>query len=710
MKKKIKRSTASIDTSNIKVEVSGDLNLIRRNARRAAAPVRVLPSYAEVAHGIILPDGPMQGYRYDPLLDPVHAASIKLLDSGDWRRFVVVGAVQTGKSLAWITLPLLRCSTYGKQSVVYSQPTMAKLNEAWTGKIYPMISAGEWASWLPLKGQGARGSQTPNFVVLEDPRNGRTRAGMVYMVAGGGSSEAAQASITAPVVLVDEVDSYKSRHRVELIGKRADAYGSKSLKVYTSTVKDDESSIILGMYQEGTRSRLWFACPHCGRYQPMEWTNVKYEATDELTARETARYMCSHCAVLWSEDDRRAALRRWELVHAGQELSAEEKLEGDTPRTETCSFLWTALDSSLRSLGDLVVEHYRASQALAAGEHGAMRSFFRDQLCKMYTGERDEMEMSGPLSWQMVLQRSQRDNWGPVRHYSDRDGHTSLHTTYSRYLADPPEGATHAIGTIDVQHDRVYWLLQGFNREGTIWYFGWGYEYARPDHAPYSTVEFNLLIDRTIRTMRETCQHVPLLLIGIDCGDQTDMVLDYEKANRHQGVRAVKGATMDSLKVMAGDITGVVYIRDGVFHVATDAVRDGLHAALRRPNTSPGATRLPNGMDYQGGTICKHLVNEQTGWDTQKLKITLLKAPGRHDWLDTGIYGRALILGYLTWENPAEELAKAPRPEQPIPVNAEVDESSNDGPVKVQRSALTISEKRTSFIQPQRRSSISRRR
>jgi phage terminase large subunit GpA-like protein len=622
--------------------------------RRILAVLRPPPrgvSHREVAEDLLLPDGPMMGKPYIPDLDPVHAALIRELDN-DWHSLVGVGAVQTGKSLALVLVPMLRQVIALRNSCVYSQPTQQKIAEAWTGKVYPSILGAGAAAWLPEKGQGGRGGQTPRFVVFRDPDSGN-RAGMLYLIPGGGASEAAQASVTAPTVLVDEVDSFQTAHRVELVGKRADSFGRQARRIYTSTVKHDESegedaSIILGMYQQSTRSRLYFACPYCGTYQPLEWERVQYDPQDEATvmARDDSgvRYSCPHCDGLWTEPQRQAALRTWRLVHDGQTVGKDGIVVGKVPVTMSFGLLWTALDSSLRDMPTLAAEHLRAELAKRNGDHGPMRSFWRDQLCRNYTGDREGLTTQ--LRWQGLVLRSSATQWGPALIQTDRE-HVGSDYLYSRRVADQAPDAPWAVAGVDVQHDRIYWSLLTFNRDQTTYHQAWGYEYGRPDHAAMSQPELHSLLDRVNIVLNRCAGQSQLVLVGLDTGDRADWLLPWLRSQGSASPwRAVKGNTQMT-KPEPGDLEGMVFIRDGLFNINVDNVRDALHAALRRPVGQAGASVIPHGLGAQDAHYFRHLVAEQTGLDPKTFKKIIQRSAGRHDWLDCCIYAYALMLGFV---------------------------------------------------------------
>lgn len=677
--------------------VYGDLQEIRRLAALVAAPPRAVPTYQAIAPDFILPDGPKSGLPYDPTTDPVHLAGVRALDSGKWRRCVIVGAVQTGKTLLWMILPIVRAVTWGKSNAVYSQPTMPKIHEAWAGKLKPFVESSSRGAWMPKSGQGSRRSESPQFVTFRDPET-EARAGTLWFISGGGSKEAGQGSVSAPVVCVDEVDAFPSRHRVNLVAKRAESYKSKKkeLLIFTSTVKKDSSSIILGMYEGSTGSRLHFMCLYCGAWQALEWENVSYDHTDDVAARESACYNCVQCRQKWNEMDRLRSLRYWKVVHHGQKIEGTgdtAAITGDAPRSETFGFFWTALDSTLRDLGTLAVEHLEALRSLEdGGDHGPLRSFTRDQLCRMYTGEIEEMEAAGPLRWQALAKRAAKETWGPAAHLSDRNPEhpPPQRYLYSRHVCQPPD-VPWSLAAVDVQDNRVYWVLRAFDRNETSWLYAWGYEYARLDQKPADKQEMRRLLDRTYGVLLEHTGKTELVLAGLDVGDGEKMEdlrqwVDASKTAAGSPWRACKGHK-NHIQATEADVEGLCYWRNELVIIIEAQARNQFHSTLRRPIDAEGATHIPFGIGMQDASLLRHLVAEQEGLDPETKKKIVIKGTGRWDWLDCAKMTQALMAGFLldlkAWEKTDQEekfrAANAP-PRPQTPLIAAAPPHPDDGP------------------------------
>jgi phage terminase large subunit GpA-like protein len=654
------------------------------------APAKSVMNHRLLASEIQFPDGPKAGMEYDPADDPIHDAVVHTMDNTNFTRHVWVGAVQTGKSLLLLLL-MLRVITQLRQSLVYSQPTLTKILEAWEGKMKPIIESSSFATWLPRGGIGSKGGHGA-VIVARDPRN-NSRAGSFYFLSGGGKSEAAQAGTTAMWIFNDEVDSYKTRHRIELIAKRADSFGKHARRIYTSTVKSDESSIILGMYEESTMSRLYFKCPHCGTWGPLEWENITYEKDDEISAGQSVRYIAPCCAVRWSEEDRRAAHRNWRIVHKGQEVDENGTVIGDIPRVMTFGLLWTGLDSSIRPMSVMAIEHLRATRALENGDHGPMRSFYRDQLCRMYKGEIEELEIGGEMTWQKLHLRSQREKWGPYRSITDRDSADPDRYLYSRKVCEPPSEATHSVVSIDVQANRVYWILRSFNLDKTSWITAYGYEYSRIDHDNHNEQELHAVLDRVALAIPAYCGTTNLCLGAVDVGDNTDVLLRWIRAK--VGIwRAMRGH-MNNMKADAADVEGLVYVREDIFLMHADNARDMFHATFRRPLDAPGTTHIASGLGAQESTLFKHFVSEQTTLDPKSKKRITKRGSGRNDFLDCAKMTEVLIYGFIQ-DFRANE---GPRTAQPIRSEAPQPEpeDGSDGPVRVGSALATRSANRATY-------------
>lgn len=154
--------------------------------------------------------------------------------------------------------------------------------------------------------------------------------GHITMV--GANSAAELASRPIRVVMMDEVDRYplsagKEGDPVKLAIKRTTTFWNRKI-VKCSTPTIAGMSKIDASFQQSDMRFFLVPCPHCGKYQRIEWANVKWEKkeTNEESAK-TAVYACPHCGACWNDVERWHAvgLGRWEATrpfngHAGFSL------------------------------------------------------------------------------------------------------------------------------------------------------------------------------------------------------------------------------------------------------------------------------------------------------------------------------------------------------------------------------------------------------
>jgi hypothetical protein len=391
------------------------------------------PTLREFSRTLTLPAGPLAGHHYDPDSDPCQRWLIDQLDSGRWERVAICAPPQYGgKTQVAILAPALRTAIACRLPVGYALPTLSDLDKAWQEKLLPAIRGSGYGAFLPTSGPGARGGRGP-AVTFQDP--GGDRLGRLVFLAGGAYGS------TVATVLVDEADQFRDADgkpqwdALEDCFNRANSYGPRAMRIACGTIESDDQSIILELIdKQGTGTRPWPRCPHCARHQRLAWDAVRYDAGDEDAARQSAAIYCLHCATRWSEYDRLAALAALVMVHRGQEVDAVGTITGDEPRTRTLGLLWTALDSSLTTVAELAVEHFRASRADADGNPALLRKWTRYRECRPFL--RADNRRPEPVE-SRILDRAAK-------------------STHRR--GQVPDGASRVVVGVDVQLRRHYAL------------------------------------------------------------------------------------------------------------------------------------------------------------------------------------------------------------------------------------------------------------
>jgi phage terminase large subunit GpA-like protein len=614
---------------------------------------RKAETYCEFAGRIVLPDGKEKNNHYKPATHQVQLEILRLADAG-WKRITIAKPVQDGGTLVALTILFQRAVTRN-QSVVIAFPTQESSEDIWKTKALPILRA--FGGIMPTTGGGSEGGAS-RVIVLPG-------GGMFVLRTAGGRGESQQASITMDAIQVEEFDDWPSIDRTRAIAARIEE-SPEPLVLEISTVKKCPS-ILLKAYDAGTQTRLHYQCPECGRFQALEWEQVRWTEVDGRLQLGSEHYLCSVNGCAIAVKDRRLLLANYRVVHAGQVISPDGVVSGEPKDRKHLSILWTRLESPRKTLESTVETFLEARRYLEeTGDHDLMSRFMRDQMCREYRGEADELDLGAPLKASDLASKSLQSSWPAVseyRHEMEKVGGTMV-GLYARHLAVDPD--THAVVTpgdaeatfmgVDVQHNRCYWVLVAANQRRQEWDCHWGMEYANYQQKPASRDEFYAMFDRIADLAPRISGELPFLLGGIDCGDVMADIVRQWVASHALHWRAVRGDT-HSHKVEEWDIDGISYVRDHVIYMNVDNLGDSLQAAFRRPEDEPGSIIFPKGVTTTQSVYFKHLVAKQSSLDPKTKKRIWIRGSGREDWRDARLYVRGLIIGWAAQEMQSKKQA-----------------------------------------------------
>jgi phage terminase large subunit GpA-like protein len=594
-----------------------------------------VPDHAGFCGRIVLPDGREAGQTLSLKGHPAQEAILRALDSGKYRKFAWAKPVQDGGTLVMF-LPLLRRAVVERQKVVLAYPSVDAAKDIWSTKLWPILAS--YGGQSPESGGGSKGGAA-RLVKLPG-------GGAFMLRAAGGRGESGQASITGDVLGVDEVDDWPDLHRIELISRRI-TESPDPLAVFCCTVKrdgekgSDKYSLILQLVDEGTNGHLEYPCPKCEKFQRMEWDNI------DLVEHG---YRCK-CGHLWTEHERRQAFANW------REVQENEK-------SDFWSIKWTALDSPRKSIPQLIREYERAAIYAEAGNHGPMRSFFRDRLTKGYQGDqqKDEHDQHTPHNHRTLHARSllTANHFAPDILREDKS-ETGL---FSRYFIQPPAAVTRVVAAIDVQRNRLYTTITGMDDQRRTYDIGWSIEYARPSVAgaeppPFSPGDLAKTLEQAADWAEDSIDQKIWMGGVVDVSDPgehgnaeaeiIDWLVSRKGWNAIQGEKNLTKATPYNHYKAKTDLLNWntkwrPKARLGSFHVVTDNAQRVVQKSFLIEQSLPGAGLLPGGIQ-KGSHYLRHLcaVGEvRTKKDLPKWEK--LPGAGRFDWLDCRAYATAVLL------------------------------------------------------------------
>lgn len=333
------------------------LQAFRANAK--TSPYRTLRAFAE--QEIFLPDGPFEGQRFRIARQPAHGLFFDEVDSGRWHRFACTGPQQSGKTLAFVVIPMLWHLFERQQTVLFGLPSMDMANDKWKLDIKPAIEASRFAKYLPRKGAGSAGG-TPELIQFGNGSN------LKFITAGGGDEK--RAGITGPILICTEVS-----HLDEVGGKSAEATKLKQMegrvrayrasgqsRVYLESTVTTEEGRIWQEWHNGSAGLVLFPCHACGQYVHPDRDHLIgwQEAVDEDEAETASRWACPSCGILFDDATRNNQLKFAKLLHRGQSLAPNGTVEGQIEKTRTCGFRYTASTNTFMTTGIVGLDEWRA--------------------------------------------------------------------------------------------------------------------------------------------------------------------------------------------------------------------------------------------------------------------------------------------------------------------------------------------------------------
>lgn len=341
---------------------------------------------------------------------------------------------------------------------------------------------------------GSHSSRDSDTTILEKTYPGGD------IVFAGANSPTSLASRPRRVVIGDEIDKYKANigndgDPIKQMFQRTQNFWDAK-KVLASTPTTQGLSAIAEWFQRSDQRHYEVPCHACGTFQSLEWEQVDWPGKETEHAKPAeATYTCIDCGAVWDERDRHVAVKhgRWRARAAFNGVAG---------------FHVNALASPWVSLADLAAEWEESR-----GKPGEEQTFVNLKLGRVYNPTK-----SAQTTPEQLFER--REDYGPER---------------------VPGGVLAMTAFVDVQGDRfeVQYLGHGMNEEK------WVVDYAIKWADTSSVLSWEALdaelLQRTFPS--EAGGEMPLEAIGVDAGDQQQMVMNFCRARREafRPFYAVKG-------------------------------------------------------------------------------------------------------------------------------------------------------------------------
>jgi len=335
--------------------VRAELHWLAKHARTPA--IRTLRDFAESE--IVVPKGKYRGTKLRPDRQPFFRILFDAVDSGQWRRFAILGCVQSGKTLGAFLTPIMKTLFEDREPCGVLIPSQELARDKWRNEIQPTIEASRYRDLLPITGAGSKGGFTEEV---------RFANGTHLRFLSGSGSDAKRSGQTYRVVCGTEVDKYDqasaSSRETDPISQgeaRTESYGDDA-QLWLECTVSIPTGRIWREYSAGTASRIACPCPHCGEYVTPEREHLVgwQQATTAREASRLAHFACPSCGHAISAKERIAMNRSAVLVHRGQTLNRQGRVRGKPPDTDTLGFRWNAFNNLFWTPGHVAEKEWEA--------------------------------------------------------------------------------------------------------------------------------------------------------------------------------------------------------------------------------------------------------------------------------------------------------------------------------------------------------------
>ncbi len=472
---------------------------------------------------------------------------------------------------------------------------------------------------------GDQKKKSGGSTILEKPFTGG------HLLIGSAGKPADLASFPMRYLFVDETDRNRKSSGTEgsatsLAEKRQRNYWNRT-KIFSSSPGEKDESEIDDKYQGSDKRMYHVPCPHCGEKQTLEWSQVQWDKEEDENGKvklnefnktlkhfpETTIYICKHQGCLWTEADRRKAVKKGEW-------RASEPFRG------IAGFHLNVLYSPFVTLAEIVEEFIEADQS---GDFEKLKTFINTALAQVFEHAGSSLD-ADPLF-------KRKENYGPET---------------------IPERALYLTVGVDMQGDRLEVTVGGWGPGEENWIV----EYLVLMGSPGDDEVWEEL-DKTLSTRRYVNENGRLMRISAACIDTGGNEGNPERAHRFcknkwktRKVFPIKGRDGSGpLWPLSASPSKVDKGQYKVWMLHVDTGKISLYDRLAKPDPGPGyvhfCENLPEAY-FKGLTVEKKVKKYKNGrpyfvWDCPKGK--------RNEPLDTWNYHYAALKSLnVRWPTPEE--------------------------------------------------------
>jgi phage terminase large subunit GpA-like protein len=593
-------------------------------------------TYREFAESeIIIPNGPLEGSRFNCAFRPWVGEVLDEFGRGLRWRFFSSGPTQDGKTLVFFVIPAVYHLCELEEDILLCAPTTEAAQAAYRQRLLPIIKASRYKDILPKSGSGSKGGKAPE-IVFENGRSVR------FIGAGGGDAQ--RSGWTAKAVFMTELDKMddageasEESDPVTQMQARASAFmESGKARIFGECTMSTEQGFV---YREvsviGTGTKLYLPCPNCGEYvypERKDFVGWSGAATSEDASR-LGHFVCPLCQTPWSEEGRRKSLDRARLVARGQSVGKDGVVVGPEPETDTYGLTWNAMASKFKRTRDIAAAEWRAEFTGKEADKKAVVQFWWAEPWKEDLADLSRPEVATILSKIVGHPR------GVV----------------------PPDTVKLTLG-VDVGSYVIWWTLVAWKADAQ----GHVVDFGGLDVPLVNGIKNPTAVLAALRTFREQTikpgwggRRPDRILI--DSGYETDAVYEFVKesgqprylackgfgtASRHGGWRDLAAAEPSPTKTVGSGYYSVLQ-PSGIHlvHVHSDHWKAAVHDGFWAGHGAPGSLTLLSGerADPELRKYARQVVAEQRVIRTvgeKESRVVWVVQQRQNHFLDTTAYAR----------------------------------------------------------------------
>jgi len=361
------------------------------------------------------------------------------------------------------------------------------------------------------------------------------------------NSPAVLSSKAIKYLLFDEINKYppysgREADPIKLASERTRTFwNSKTVKVSTPTIPE---GYITREYDRSDKCKFYVPCPHCGKYQYLMWSQVKFPKEERdpeiIKQKRLAWYECIECKRTITDNMKQKMMLQGKWIPEGATIDKDGNIRGSFRQSSHKGFWINAIYSPWLTFADLAAEWLVS-----------------------YT--RPELHMNFINSWLA-------EEWHEKIEERKPEILKKLCLEYEKETV--PEGAIILTAGVDVQKDYLIYTIRGF---------GVGYENWLIKEAYIETWEELIaqIVDGVFHSEVKGFPDFQVSLANIDSGHRTDEV--YDICRQFKGLfRPIKGS--DTLRGLLYKISTIDKYPNGktipgglkLYHIDTNMFKDKL--------------------------------------------------------------------------------------------------------------------------------------